>query len=69
MDVMDIYDINSKLHEINDKIIASFCEGAASMSANKDVMEYKPGSIARIQDLLSKRNLLLELAREMKNTN
>jgi hypothetical protein len=64
---MNNVDLQFKLKEINNQIIVLFCSGIASQYSNKDTIEYSPGTVEEIDNLLSKRNLFIELLKEKQN--
>ena len=56
--------LENKITEANNEVLHLFCSGRAECYANKDLMEYKPGTINEIRDILAKRNALIELQSE-----
>lgn len=57
-------ELKRKLDKISNEIIVLFCSGTASSCANKDIIEYKPDTVTKLNELLVKRNLLIELIKE-----
>ena len=57
-------ELKQKLNKISNEIIVLFCSGTACSYANKDIIEYKPDTITKLDELLAKRNLLIELIKE-----
>ena len=56
--------LEGKIAKASNEAIKLFCSGRAECYANKDLMEYKPGTINEIRDILAKRNALIELQSE-----
>lgn len=54
-------ELRKRLRQLENDIIVAFSSGTASCWANKDIIEYAPGKIKEIDDLLSRRNEVIEL--------
>lgn len=53
-----------RLNKIKDEIIHLVVSGKGGAYANKDLIEFEPGTIEKINELLAKRNLILEMMEE-----
>ena len=60
-------ELRQRLGQLNNEIILEFCSGVSSSWANKDIIEYAPGKINKIDDLLSRRNEVIGLLDKLKN--
>ena len=48
--------LTERLNELCHQLILVFCSGTGSKCLNKDLMEYEPGTLDKIDDLLSRIN-------------
>ena len=53
-----------RLNKINDEIIHLLASGKGSTYANKDLITFEPGTIEKVNAMLAKRNLILEMMEE-----
>ena len=56
--------LQTKLNELNDEIIHLVASGKGGAYANKDLIEFEPGTIEKINAKLAQRNLIIEMMEE-----
>lgn len=56
--------LQTRLNILHSELIQLIVSGKGETYANKDLVEFKPGTIAEINELLAQRNLILEMMEE-----
>lgn len=64
---MDENVLLKRLNAITIELLELFTSGQFSEYSNKDIVTYVPGTIHKIQDLISRRNEVLELIKSEDN--
>lgn len=56
--------LQTRLNSLHNTLVQLIASGEGGAYANKDIVEFKPGTIAKINELLAQRNLILEMIEE-----
>lgn len=53
-----------RLYELNNEIINILCSGKGAAGDNKEILEFPVGTLQKVNDLLSRRNEVIDLLKD-----
>lgn len=61
---MSMTNLQTRLNLLHNDLVRLIVSGKGGSYANKDLIDFKPGTIEKINRLLAQRNLILEMMEE-----